>query len=211
MKNKILEDHGGWVLVDISTPKFPDATMKVDKDMVCRLKNKVTLSESGYPIMHNGKYYKETLSVVLFGGGRMRHNHGKTDLRRESLEEIDTIPLRGLSMPELRKNHPEEWKRLRARQRIAEKKYEKKESYRKIKNKQQNKRNQVNPEKVKATSAIKYAIRTGRIKKPSACEVCGSVPKKLNGHHEDYSKPLCVVWMCQACHSGVHSKQKGKL
>jgi len=31
--NEILEDHGDWLLVDISTPKFPDATMAVDKDV----------------------------------------------------------------------------------------------------------------------------------------------------------------------------------
>ena len=31
--NDILEDHGGWLLVDISTPKFPDATMAVDRDV----------------------------------------------------------------------------------------------------------------------------------------------------------------------------------
>ena len=31
--NEILEDNGDWLLVDISTPKFPDATMAVDKDV----------------------------------------------------------------------------------------------------------------------------------------------------------------------------------
>jgi hypothetical protein len=28
--NEIIEDHGDWLLVDVSTPKFPDATMAVD-------------------------------------------------------------------------------------------------------------------------------------------------------------------------------------
>ena len=31
--NKIIEDHGDWLLVDISTPKHPDATMAVDTDV----------------------------------------------------------------------------------------------------------------------------------------------------------------------------------
>ena len=31
--NEIIEDHGDWLLVDISTPKFPDATMAVDTDV----------------------------------------------------------------------------------------------------------------------------------------------------------------------------------
>ena len=31
--NDIIEDHGDWLLVDISTPRNPDATMAVDTDM----------------------------------------------------------------------------------------------------------------------------------------------------------------------------------
>ena len=31
--NEIIEDHGDWLLVDISTPKHPDATMAVDTDV----------------------------------------------------------------------------------------------------------------------------------------------------------------------------------
>ena len=31
--NDIIEDHGDWLLVDISTPKFPEATMAVDTDV----------------------------------------------------------------------------------------------------------------------------------------------------------------------------------
>lgn len=31
--NDILEDHGDWLLVDISTPKYPEAAMAVDTDV----------------------------------------------------------------------------------------------------------------------------------------------------------------------------------
>ena len=31
--NDIIEDHGDWLLVDISTSKYPDATMAVDADV----------------------------------------------------------------------------------------------------------------------------------------------------------------------------------
>lgn len=31
--NAVLEDHGDWILVDISTPTHPDATMACDKDV----------------------------------------------------------------------------------------------------------------------------------------------------------------------------------
>ena len=53
------------------------------------------------------------------------------------------------------------------------------------------------PERYKAHNAVNNAVRDGRlIKKP--CCVCGSL--KSHGHHEDYSKPLEVVWVCAAHH-----------
>jgi hypothetical protein len=33
LTNEILEDHGDWLLLDISTDKYPDATMLVDTDV----------------------------------------------------------------------------------------------------------------------------------------------------------------------------------
>ena len=37
---------------------------------------------------------------------------------------------------------------------------------------------------------------------PQPCEVCGKV--KVQGHHEDYSKPLDVVWLCLRHHQDRH-------
>jgi hypothetical protein len=56
--------------------------------------------------------------------------------------------------------------------------------------------------KFRAQKAVADAVRTGRLKKPEHCEVCGEkIPKgKLQGHHEDYSKPLEVRWVCTKCH-----------
>ena len=34
LTNDILEDHGEWLLIDISTPKLPDATMAIDRDVL---------------------------------------------------------------------------------------------------------------------------------------------------------------------------------
>ena len=31
--NEIIEDHGDWLLIDISTPKYPNVTMAVDTDV----------------------------------------------------------------------------------------------------------------------------------------------------------------------------------
>ena len=49
------------------------------------------------------------------------------------------------------------------------------------------------PEKVKARNMVANAVRDGKlIKKP--CEVCGETT--VQAHHEDYSKPLDVRWLC---------------
>lgn len=35
---------------------------------------------------------------------------------------------------------------------------------------------------------------------PVHCEGCG-LPRRLEKHHHDYSKPLLVVWLCKPCHA----------
>jgi hypothetical protein len=60
-----------------------------------------------------------------------------------------------------------------------------------------------NPEKRKAQDAVKIAIRNGTlIRKP--CEVCGKI--KVDAHHDDYSKPLEVRWLCRSHHKDHHYK-----
>jgi hypothetical protein len=58
-----------------------------------------------------------------------------------------------------------------------------------------------NPEKVKAGSKLRYAVRSGKIKiRP--CEICGDI--KVHGHHDDYSKQLDVIWLCSKHHKWIH-------
>lgn len=66
-----------------------------------------------------------------------------------------------------------------------------------------NKKNQANQNRKerKARNALNHAIRKGRLKR-NPCERCGE--KKTQGHHEDYSKPLDVVWLCIDCHGERH-------
>lgn len=59
-----------------------------------------------------------------------------------------------------------------------------------------------NPEKVKARNMVNLAIRLGKVQQ-GCCEVCGSV--KAEGHHEDYSKPLQVNWLCRRHHMDRHA------
>ena len=61
------------------------------------------------------------------------------------------------------------------------------------------------PKKEKARKLCHSAVRSGAlIKKP--CEVCGT-EEDIHGHHDDYSKPLSVRWLCRKHHREVH---KGK-
>jgi hypothetical protein len=57
-----------------------------------------------------------------------------------------------------------------------------------------------NPEKVEAHRLAKNALRRGEIVKLDACEDCGA-GGLLHGHHEDYSRPLDVTWLCPGCHA----------
>lgn len=58
------------------------------------------------------------------------------------------------------------------------------------------------PEKVAAQTKARNAIRDGKLKK-QPCFMCGSI--KVEAHHPDYSKPLDVIWLCPACHKGIHA------
>jgi hypothetical protein len=54
----------------------------------------------------------------------------------------------------------------------------------------------------KARHAIFIGVRSGKLKKSNKCEVCGE-KGKLHGHHDDYSKPYEVRWLCESCHGGT--------
>ena len=61
------------------------------------------------------------------------------------------------------------------------------------------------PEKIVAQTKLNYQVRLGNITK-TLCEVCAE--KKVEGHHEDYSKPLVVNWLCKRCHVIRHKQLK---
>ena len=60
-----------------------------------------------------------------------------------------------------------------------------------------------NPARYKANTAVGNAVRDGRLKRPDFCEKCG-IACKPSGHHDDYSKPLNVRWLCLDCHKEFH-------
>ena len=56
-----------------------------------------------------------------------------------------------------------------------------------------------------AHSAVKWGIKTGRIKR-MPCEICGA-DKNVHAHHDDYAKPLVFRWMCAKHHFEYHIKR----
>ena len=62
--------------------------------------------------------------------------------------------------------------------------------------------------KGRARNSLIMAVYLGNIIKPSHCSSCGRGIERrlLHGHHEDYTKPLDVVWLCPACHGKRHRK-----
>jgi len=52
---------------------------------------------------------------------------------------------------------------------------------------------------------VMFAVKLGLLKRSPTCEEC-KIQGKMEGHHEDYSKPLEVIWLCKACHKQKHLK-----
>lgn len=54
------------------------------------------------------------------------------------------------------------------------------------------------------------AVQRGDIERPSVCSHCGgnephrTSNRTIHGHHEDYAKPLAIMWLCGRCHESLH-------
>lgn len=62
-----------------------------------------------------------------------------------------------------------------------------------------------NPDKVRVYQIVARAIRSGKLIKPTVCSVCNQ-ERRIEAHHEDYAKPLDVVWVCRVHHAEVHRR-----
>lgn len=66
---------------------------------------------------------------------------------------------------------------------------------------------EIHPERRAAHVKVGNAIRDGKLTK-QPCEICGI--EKVEAHHEDYSKPLDVMWLCKRCHEDWHIEKRRK-
>ena len=61
--------------------------------------------------------------------------------------------------------------------------------------------------KANARSQVHVYIKRGKIIK-GICK-CGET--KVQAHHEDYNKPLEVIWLCVNCHIKLHKTKQNQL
>ena len=64
-----------------------------------------------------------------------------------------------------------------------------------------------------AQNKAEKAVKAGRMMRPERCEDCGGQPppfkdgrSAIQAHHDDYTKPLEVRWLCQPCHHKWHKE-----
>ena len=63
----------------------------------------------------------------------------------------------------------------------------------------------LHPEKAAARCAVRDAFRAGKLMK-GMCEVHGAdCTGEVEAHHDDYSKPLDVRWVCVSAHHRLHA------
>jgi hypothetical protein len=115
--------------------------------------------------------------------------------RNEKIDYYKAYDKKRANLPhrmELRKEVAEKWKKdPKLKKRMSEQK--KKWQYK-------------NAEKRAAHVITGNAIRDGRLV-PELCKVCGK--KKVDAYHEDYTKPLEVIWLCKKHHGELHKKKRG--
>jgi hypothetical protein len=66
------------------------------------------------------------------------------------------------------------------------------------------------PEKIVVKGQVKTALKTGRLVRPAACDDCGTTCKP-DAHHDDYTKPLEVRWLCEECHHSVEHGGRARI
>lgn len=62
------------------------------------------------------------------------------------------------------------------------------------------------PHKYKAHYVVTNAVRNGTLDK-APCVICGAT-HRVHGHHDNYGRPLDVVWLCPAHHAERHKSMR---
>jgi len=100
-----------------------------------------------------------------------------------------------------------EKKREREKRRVGRRREYMRRWFERNREKVEERRKTLYSDEIRARRKLRDAVQSGRVTKPECCEACGErlAPLQIEGHHEDYSKPLEVIWLCRACHSALHT------
>ena len=63
------------------------------------------------------------------------------------------------------------------------------------------------PNSIVAKEKVRWAIISGKLIRPNKCDICER-EARIIAHHDDYSKPLIVTWVCASCHKLIHQISK---
>jgi len=103
-----------------------------------------------------------------------------------------------LGVKKHRKEYNEEW---RSNNKEKLKEYRELTEVKESHNKRQKHYRSQNPEKIKAQNMASYYLK---IPKGQLCVRCNKRLAK-HKHHEDYNKPLEVIFVCDSCHKQIHN------
>ena len=70
-----------------------------------------------------------------------------------------------------------------------------------LKNKRKHKL--MGPNYARSHNALLRAVAAGKVVRPQVCSVCNK-RTTIQAHHDDYTKPLSVIWLCPPCHAQRH-------
>jgi hypothetical protein len=145
--------------------------------------------------------YNERNRMKILDYREKYYGENREEILRKEREKYHARKLERQKLSAIKRRNPEEREKARLRKKEWDERNPGKAVERVTKWKEKN------PQKSAIHSLMLYAIRVGILQRKEACEVCG-IPCKTHGHHEDYSKPLEVVWLCQLCHGARHRKYR---
>jgi hypothetical protein len=104
----------------------------------------------------------------------------EAEKKRAALKSREIYPIRKASISQWHKDHADRVRQIKMEWRLR------------------------NREKVRANRRLQKAVLSGDVL-VDVCKVCGTLDE-IEAHHDDYSKPLEVVWLCKVHHGATRRK-----